>query len=61
LILVVSCKNEQKESYDIILKNGNVINIKTGAIEVQDIFINEGYVEVSSKESYWQLTNHEWL
>lgn len=44
LILVVSCKNEQKESYDIILKNGNVINIKTGAIEVQDIFINEGRI-----------------
>jgi len=43
-LLIISCKNEKKETFDIVLKNGNIINIETGAIENQDIFINGGRI-----------------
>ncbi|MBQ4838547.1 S1 family peptidase [Pseudoalteromonas luteoviolacea] len=39
--------------------SGSAETLKAAALSAKDIFINEGYVEVSSKESYWQLTNHE--
>ncbi|AXT19168.1 amidohydrolase [Flavobacteriaceae bacterium AU392] len=44
LSLLVSCKSEQKEIFDMVLTNGNVINIETGVIEQQDIFINDGRI-----------------
>lgn len=43
-IVVVSCKNEVQTSYDLIIENGNVIDIVTGNISNQTIFINEGRI-----------------
>jgi len=59
-LLIISCKNEKKETFDIVLKNGNVINIETGAIENQDIFINGGRIIMilpTSKASLYNSNN----
>lgn len=43
-IVVFSCKNEVQTSYDLIIEKGNVIDIVTGNISKQTIFINEGRI-----------------
>ncbi len=43
-IVVFSCKNEVQTSYDLIIENGNVIDIVSGNISKQSIFINEGRI-----------------
>jgi hypothetical protein len=42
--VIISCKNEVQTSYDLIIENGNVIDIVTGNIDKQTIFINEGRI-----------------
>jgi len=44
LLLIMSCKTESKEAFDMILQNGNVINIETGTISTLDIFVNNGRI-----------------
>ena len=44
LLLIVSCKTESKEAFDMMLQNGNVINIETGTISILDIFVNNGRI-----------------
>ncbi|MCK0177727.1 amidohydrolase family protein [Flavobacteriaceae bacterium S0862] len=43
-IVIFSCKNEVQISYDLIIENGNVIDIVSGNISKQTIFINEGRI-----------------
>jgi len=46
LILVIfSCKEKPKEQFDLVIKNGNVIDLETAIIESQDIFISDGRIE----------------
>ena len=42
IMLFFGCKTENK--FDMILTNGNIINIETGAIEQRSIFINDGRI-----------------
>lgn len=42
--VIISCKNEVQTSYDLIIENGNVIDIVSGNISNQSIFINEGRI-----------------
>lgn len=39
------CATEKKEHFDILIKNGNIIDLKTGTIQKQDIFISEGRIK----------------
>ena len=43
-IVVFSCKNDESINYDLIIENGNIIDIVTGNISKQTIFINEGRI-----------------
>ena len=43
-IVIFSCKNEVQISYDLIIENGNVIDIVSGNISKQTIFINKGRI-----------------
>jgi len=43
-IVIFSCKNEVQISYDLIIENGNVIDIVSGNMSKQTIFINEGRI-----------------
>jgi len=42
--VIISCKNEVQTSYDLIIENGNVIDIVSGNISKQSIIINEGRI-----------------
>lgn len=42
--LIFSCRDKPKETYDLVIKNGNVINIESGEIEIQNIFINDNRI-----------------
>lgn len=42
--VIISCKNEVQTSYDLIIENGNVIDIVSGNVSKQSIFINEGRI-----------------
>ncbi len=44
LFFVFSCTVENKVTYDIFLKNGNVIDLENGTIAVKDIFITDGKI-----------------
>ncbi len=43
-ILVLGCKEEKKETFDVVIKNGNTIDVTTGKNEKQDIFISQGRI-----------------
>ena len=43
-MVVFSCKNEVQTSYDLIIENGNVIDIISGNISKKNIFINDGRI-----------------
>ncbi len=44
MLVFFSCKEEKERTYDLVLENGNVINIVTGAIEKQSIYILDGRI-----------------
>ena len=45
LILLNSCSSEKKEQFDILIKNGNIIDLETGTILQQDILITNGRIK----------------
>lgn len=45
LMSFFSCKEDHAIAYDVILKNGNVIDLETGIVSVKDIFIKDGIIE----------------
>ncbi|TJY37137.1 amidohydrolase family protein [Pontimicrobium aquaticum] len=49
LILFFSCKKEEQIAYDLVIENGNVIDIVTGNISKQTIFINDERIVNLSK------------
>lgn len=51
LLLIVGCDQVEKSTYDIIVKDGNVIDLVTGEISQNDIFITNGkIVKIESSE-----------
>ncbi len=44
-LLIFSCQTIEKETYDLVISNGNTIDIETGNIERQDIFIKNGRIQ----------------
>lgn len=50
-ILFFSCKKEELLTYDLVIENGNVIDIVSGDINKQTIFVNKGrIVKLSNPE-----------
>jgi imidazolonepropionase-like amidohydrolase len=45
LITFFGCNKEHTFTYDVILKNGNIINLETGTISVKDILIKNGRIK----------------
>ncbi|MEB8329488.1 amidohydrolase family protein [Flavobacteriaceae bacterium KMM 6897] len=43
-LVLASCKNQPEESYDLVIQNGQTIDLETGKIAPQDIYINEGKI-----------------
>lgn len=43
-LLLFSCEMDEKVNYDIIIKNGNIIDLETGTISVRDILITDGRI-----------------
>lgn len=44
LTLFFGCKKEEQIAYDLVIENGNVIDIVSGNINIQTIYINEGRI-----------------
>ena len=44
LLFFLSCKTETNEAFDLVITNGNIINIETGAITKQNIVVNDGRI-----------------
>ena len=52
LLVMVGCSTKEKPHFDIIIKNGNIINLETGDIARTDIFITDGRIKkVSAVDS----------
>jgi hypothetical protein len=43
-IVLSSCKKEDQITYDLVIENGNIIDIVTGDIDKQTIYINDGRI-----------------
>ena len=44
-VLNLSCSSEEKEQFDLVIQNGKVIDLETGEIGLQDIYISEGRIK----------------
>lgn len=44
LFLTTGCKQTEATTYDIVIKNGNVVDLATGAIATKDMLIRDGKV-----------------
>ena len=42
--LIFSCSSEKKEQFDLVIQNGNSIDLETGNISKQTIFISDGRI-----------------
>jgi imidazolonepropionase-like amidohydrolase len=44
-VLSLGCSSEEKEQFDLVIRKGNVIDLETGSIIEQDIFISDGRIK----------------
>lgn len=52
LFINYSCSTSKKEQFEIVIQNGNIIDLESGGIKKQDIFISEGRIKkISSANS----------
>jgi len=51
LLVFMSCKKEQVPTYDLVLENGNVMDLLTGDIEKQSIYISDGRIAKITRSS----------
>lgn len=59
-ILVFNCQTQQKEKVDLVIQNGNVIDLESGDIRKQDIFISEGRItKITSSNSEYAFETKE--
>ncbi len=47
----ISCSEEKKERFDLVIQNGNSIDLETGTILKQDIFISQGRIKKISNSN----------
>lgn len=45
LFISYSCSSEKKQQFEILIKNGNIIDLETGIIQKQDLLISEGRIK----------------
>ena len=45
LFILTGCNENSKEMVDLIIQNGNIINLETGKIEQNDIYISNGRIK----------------
>lgn len=51
ITLFFGCKKEEQINYDLVIENGNVIDIVSGKIDKQTIFVNDGrIVKISGQD-----------
>ena len=51
-LLLSSCNNKQVESYDLVIVNGQTIDLATGKIALQDLYIRDGkFVKIETSEN----------
>ncbi|WP_396634148.1 amidohydrolase family protein [Maribacter sp. R86514] len=55
LLIFTGCKNEKQTKYDVLIKNGNVINLEDGSISTVSILINNNRITKISTDT--SLTN----
>lgn len=55
LIAFTSCKEKQTVTYDIVIKNGNLIDLEDGSISISNILINDNRITKISTDT--SLTN----
>jgi len=44
-LVILSCSQEKKEQFDVVIQNGKIIDLETGNISVKDIFISDGRIK----------------
>ena len=44
-LLIFGCSSEEKQQFDLVIKNGKVIDLETGDIKQLNIFISEGKIK----------------
>ncbi len=51
-LLLSSCNNKQVESYDLVIVNGQTIDLVSGKIALQDLYIRDGkFVKIETSEN----------
>lgn len=52
-ILFISCSSDKKEAFDLVILNGKTIDLETGSIQAQDIFVSDGKIKkVTPSETF---------
>lgn len=44
-LILINCSAEEKEQFDLVIQNGNIIDLETGEVQQQDIFISDGRIK----------------
>lgn len=59
-VICLSCSSEEKEKFDLVIQNGKIIDLETGKINQQDVFISDGRIKkVSSSRATKPFTSLE--
>jgi imidazolonepropionase-like amidohydrolase len=45
LLFLFNCSSNKKEQFDLVIQNGNIIDLETGNISKQSLFISEGRIK----------------
>lgn len=45
IVLITGCSSDKKEQFDLVIKNGKIIDLETGNIAQQDVFITNGRIK----------------
>ncbi|WP_281540497.1 amidohydrolase family protein [Maribacter aestuarii] len=45
ILILCSCSEEKIQTYDIVVRNGNIIDLQTGNMELRHIFISDGRIQ----------------
>lgn len=57
VMFLFNCKEQASGSYDLVLRNGNVIDIVSGEIHQQDLFISDGIIKMIQGSSNDKILN----
>ncbi len=59
ILILFNCKEQSSESYDLVLRNGNVIDIVSGEIHQQDLYISDGIIKKIEASNPDKILNAE--